>query len=162
MRKNIGAKRVFFGTDEYDVKNTPGREPLMVAQYLENCIADAAKILVEHSPEIVITHNIASCSSEHTAAAHLTHSAFRYARGKADLKELWFTCRVQSPGDVLFLSPDVLVDITKRHEMKLEALRRHKSQRINLDRVIATDKYWGMVAGAPYAEAFRTVIRCVR
>ena len=156
-----GTKRVYFGMEDYDAKNTIGREPLIVAQYLEHCIADTAKVLLEHEPEIVITHNIANCSSEHCAASHLTHNAFRRAAAKAGLKELWMTCRVQSSGDILFLSPDVLVDITKYHEMKLESLRRHKSQRIDLNRVIATDTYWGRVAGAPFAEAFRTVIRRV-
>ena len=156
-----GTKVVRFGTEDYDARNTIGREPLIVAQCLPHCIADTAKVLVEHSPEIVIAHNIANGNPEHCAAAHLTHSAFRQAAGKAGLKELWMTCRVQSPSDILFLSPDALVDITKYHEMKLEALRRHKSQRIDLERVTNTDKYWGRVAGTTYAEAFRTVIRRV-
>jgi LmbE family N-acetylglucosaminyl deacetylase len=71
----------------------------------------------------VITHNIANGNPEHCAASHLTTSAFRQAAGKAGLKELWMTCRVQSPSDILFLSPDVLVDIAKYPEMKLDALR---------------------------------------
>ncbi len=155
-----GTKRVFFGMDDYDAK-TIGREPLIVAQYLQHCIADTAKVLLEYEPEIVITHNIANSNPEHCAAAHLTHSAFRHAAARAGLRELWMTCRVQSPSDILFLSPNVLVDVAKYHDMKLESLRRHRSQRIDLNRVIATDAYWGRVAGAPYAEAFRTVVRRV-
>ncbi|MEW6355823.1 MAG: PIG-L deacetylase family protein [Planctomycetota bacterium] len=157
-----GSKRVFFGTDDYDVKNTPGREPLMVATYLEHCIQDVVKVLVEHEPEIVITHNIANTNPEHCAAAHLTHHAFQIARGRVELGELWFTCRVQSPGDIIRLSPDVLIDISDYHPTKWEALQRHRSQRIAWDRVRVTDEYWGKVAGVKYAEAFRTISRGMR
>jgi len=153
-----GEKRVFFGAEGYDVENTIGREPLMVAPYLAHCIEDTAQVLIEHEPEIVITHNIANCNPEHCAAAHLTHRAFLQARGRADLGELWFTCRVQSSSDIIRLSPDVLIDITDYHETKWEALQKHRSQRIAYDRVRVTDEYWGKVAGVKYAEPFRTII----
>ena len=147
-----GTKRVFFGTEEYDNRNTPGREPLIAAQYLEHCIADVAKVLAEYAPEIVITHSVGNCSAEHAAAGHLTHQAFRRARERVEIGELWFTCRVQSPGDVLVLAPDTLIDITAYHALKMEALALHRSQRIPLDRVRMTDEYWGRVAGVKHAD----------
>ena len=156
-----GQRRVFFGADGYDVSNTPGREPLIVAQYLEHCINDVAQVLVEYSPEIVMTHSVGNCNPEHCAAAHLAHSAFQTARHHADLRELWFTCRVQSSSDVLHLDPDVLVDITEHQELKVEAMRAHRSQRLPFDRVRMTDQYWGRVAGVPFAEPFRTIVRCL-
>ncbi len=82
-------------------------------------------------------------------------------RHQAGLRELWFDCRVQSSGDLLHLDPNVLVDITAQRDLKAEALRLHRSQRIDLDRVRKTDEYWGRVGGFPFAEAFRTVVRCV-
>jgi len=156
-----GEQRVFFGEKGYDAEKTIGREPLILAQYLEGCIADVTRVLVEYAPEIVMTHNIANCNPEHCAAAHLTHSAFQRARGQADLRELWFTTRVQSPGDVLFLSPDVLIDISQYRDLKVEAMRAHRSQRLPFERIEMTDRYWGRVAGVPFAEPFRTVVRCV-
>jgi LmbE family N-acetylglucosaminyl deacetylase len=158
-----GPRRVYFGTEDYDTKSLPGREPLIVAPHLKHCVADVAQVLVEHSPEIVITHSIANVNPEHCATAHLTHKAFRAAMTKADLRELWFCCRMQSPADVLFLSPNVLIDITKYYPLKVAALRAHESQvgQALLDRVRNTDEYWGRVAGAEVAEAFQTVIRCV-
>ena len=86
-------------------------------------------------------------------------AAAKPARSKVPASELWFTCRVQSPSDVLFLAPDVLIDITEYHDIKFEALSLHKSQRIPLDRVNQTDAYWGKVAGVKYAEAFKLILR---
>lgn len=157
-----GEKRVFFGTKGFDDARAGGREALIVASYLDNCVQDVADVIARYSPEIVMTHNIANCNPEHCAAAHLVHRAFSVARNRAAVGELWFTCRVQSPSDVLFLSPDTLVDITNYHEVKLEALRRHKSQRISLDRVRVTDEYWGKVAGVKYAEPFKLILRGAR
>ncbi len=156
-----GERRVFFGTGGYDVAATPGREPLIVAQYLEHCIQDVTQVLIEYSPEIVMTHSVGNCNAEHCAAAHLAHSAFQRARHQADLRELWFTCRMQSPSDVLLLTPDVLIDITAYQELKVAAMQAHRSQRLPLDRVRMTDQYWGRVAGVPFAEPFRTVVRNV-
>ena len=156
-----GPRRIYFGADAYDAKRLPGREPLIAAQYLQHCIDDVAGVLIEQAPEIVITHSIANTNPEHCAAAHLTQKAFRAAMRRADLRELWFCCRMQSPSDVLFLSPNVLIDVTDYYPLKVEALRAHQSQNVPLDCVRNTDEYWGRVAGAEVAEAFRTVIRCV-
>jgi LmbE family N-acetylglucosaminyl deacetylase len=153
-----GPRRVYFGTDDYDIKSLPGREPLIAAPYLRHCVDDVARLLDEVAPDIVITHSIANVNPEHIAAAHLTQKAFRGARAP---RELWFCCRVQSPGDVMFLSPDVLIDITPWYPLKVASLRAHSSQNVALDRVRNTDEYWGRVAGAEVAEAFRTVIRRV-
>jgi len=158
-----GTKRVFFGMDDYDARSLSGREPLLVAPTLDHCIADAAKVISDHAPEIVMTHNIGSTNFEHSAAAHLTHHAFLRARSRAEVGELWFTCRVQSPTDVLYLSPDVLIDTTEYHEIKRVALSKHKSQRIPYERWRMTDEYWGVkVAGVKYAEVFRSVARGMR
>ncbi|MDD4870845.1 MAG: PIG-L family deacetylase [Kiritimatiellae bacterium] len=154
-----GTKRVFFGTKEYEEDKARGREALVVTPYLDNCINDVAKVILDHSPEIIMTHSISNCNPEHCAAAHLVHNAFLRIKSKIPDSELWFTCRVQSPSDVLFLSPDVLIDTTKYHDAKFEALRRHKSQRIPLDRVMTTDEYWGKVAGVKYAEPFKIILR---
>ena len=78
-----GTRRVFFGTDGYDLGVAPGREPLVVAQYLEHCIEDVAGVLAAYAPETVITHSVGNCSAEHCAAAHLTHAAFQRARARA-------------------------------------------------------------------------------
>lgn len=155
-----GERRVFFGQPDYDV-NTIGREPLIVAQYLEHCIHGVGQVLIDHAPEIVMTHSVGNCNPEHCAAAHLTHSAFQTARHQAPLRELWFTTRVQSAGDILHLDPDVLIDITPYRDLKVQALQAHRSQRIPFDRVEMTDRYWGRVAGTTFAEPFRTVVRSV-
>ena len=77
------------------------------------------------------------------------------------MRELWFGCRLQGPDHILFVSPDVLVDITEQFSTKLEAIRAHKSQRISLDRFTMIAEHWGNVAGVKYAEAFRSAFRCL-
>jgi LmbE family N-acetylglucosaminyl deacetylase len=164
-----GARRVYLGEDGFDSQSLPGRESLILAPYLRHCIEDVAHLLSEYAPEIVITHSIADADPEHSAAAHLTYSAFRAAMRKAGLRELWFTCRVGSPDDVLFLEPDVLIDITTCYALKTEALLAHFTRprhedwdpRVPLERVRKTDVYWGRVAGVEVAEPFRTAVRCV-
>lgn len=156
-----GTRRVFFGEPAYDAGDPPGREPLIVAQYLSQCIGDVAQVLADHAPEIVITHSVGNCNAEHCAAGHLAHSAFQEARHRAPLQELWFDTRVQSSSDLLHLDPDVLIDITPYRDQKVQALEAHRSQRIPFDRVENTDRYWGRVAGTTFAEGFRTVVRVV-
>lgn len=156
-----GEKRVFYGTPDYELNVAPGREPLIVAQYLSHCIEDVARVLVDHAPEIVIAHSVGNQNAEHCAAGHLTHAAFLRARSQAPLQELWFTTRVQGATDILHLDPDVLVDITPYRDRKVRALECHRSQRLPFDRIRQTDEYWGRVAGTPFAESFRTIVRCV-
>lgn len=156
-----GEKRVYFGTPEYDLSVAPGKEPLVTAQYLAPCIADVARLLAEYAPEIVMTHSVGNCNPEHCAAGHLTFTAFQWAKAEAGLGELWMTTRVQSAGDVLHLDPDVLVDITPYRDLKVQAMECHRSQRLPFERIRQTDEYWGRVAGAAFAEPFRTVARGV-
>lgn len=59
----------------------------------------------------------------------------------------------------MFLSPDVLIDISAHHDLKLDSLRAHRSQRIPVENVCNTGAYWGRVAGAPVAEAFKIIRR---
>ena len=66
--------------------------------FTDPLIDDVSGLLVEHAPEIVITHSIANPNPEHCAAAHLTQKAFRAAMRRADLRELWFCCRMQRHG----------------------------------------------------------------
>ena len=156
-----GSERVFFGREGYDNDNAPGREPLILAQTMSHCVQDVTDLMVEYAPEVVIAHNITEPSAEHRAAAALTYRAFRAARNQADIRELWFSCRLQGPDHILFVCPDVLVDITEQFSTKLEAIRAHRSQRISLERFTMIAEHWGQVAGVKYAEAFRTVFRCI-
>lgn len=154
-----GTRRVYLGTDAYDEKNLPGREPLLLAAGLAHCTEEVARLLVEYAPEIVITHSLIEQSGEHCAAARLTRRAFQMARRRARLRELWYACRVQDPADVAYLCPNVIVDITPYEAIKQEALRLHKSQRLNLERIRASDAYWAQGAGFAFAEAFQAEVR---
>ena len=154
--------RVFFGTPEYDQTELPGREPLVAAPYLDHCVRDVADVLVKYSPDIVITHSIANCNPEHCAAAHLTYNAFRIAVRETELGALWFNASRQGTGDVLMLSPDIVIDITNYIEIKREAMARHVSQGLvggAIEELVRSQgEWWGRVAGVKRAEAFKTVM----
>ena len=109
-----------------------------------------------------MAHSIANCNPEHCAAAHLTYNAFRAAMRETELGALWFNARRQSPGDVLLLPPDIVIDITDYIESKKEAMARHASQGLAEgvfeNRVRLQGEWWGRVAGVKRAEAFKTVL----
>ena len=88
--------------------------------------------------------------------------AFLEITCKVPLGALWFNARRQGAGDVLMLSPDILIDITDYIEIKREAMARHVSQGLVggafEERVRSQGEWWGSVAGVKRTEAFKTVM----
>ena len=119
-------------------------------------------LLAEYSPEIVVTHSIANTNPEHCSVSHLTFSAFRIAMGESELGALWFNARRQSSGDVLALSPDIVIEISDYVDIKREAMGRHVSQGLLgsavEERIRFQGEWWGRTVGVQRAEAFKTVV----
>jgi bacillithiol biosynthesis deacetylase BshB1 len=118
-------------------------------------------------PEVVLTHTAEDCHPDHVAAAAITRGAVLLSRVvKIDLPHEPFR-----PGPVYAylcshlkqaFRPTFLIPLAEEDfEAKLAALRAYESQfaqhepnRGVIEMLANRMRYWGGLAGAPYAEAF--------
>ncbi len=158
-----GQELVFLGDAGYDTQHPAGTQPLAAAPSHPACLRRMRQVLEKYEPQIVITHNFSS-GFEHACAASVVNHAFNQAvREGVKLEQLWMPTQVRhGTGDAdlrMFLSPNVVIDVTDQWTDKLKALRAHRSQRVedSIKKVEIIGRYWGLVRGTRYAEPFYTL-----
>jgi bacillithiol biosynthesis deacetylase BshB1 len=158
IRENLGFRDGFFQNDE--------------AHQLE-----VIKIIRKYRPNVVIANAPSDRHPDHGRASALVSEAAFYAglRKIETFDEQGNPQEAWRPGNVLFyiqfwsLKPDVFVDITPFMNLKIEAIKAHKSQFHNpnsgepetvisskhfLDNISERASDWGRLSGCRFAEAF--------
>lgn len=105
-------------------------------------------IISDFKPDILYTHTIRDRHQDHRNIAKATFSAAR------KLKRI-LTC--ETPATQSSFSPTLYTNISETLEVKLNALKLHKSQlgkTINLEEVTCVARFRGSQIGVKYAEAF--------
>lgn len=135
---------------------------------------ELAILIRELRPDILCSHSLFDINPDHRAAALLASDARHFARlarinldGESHNVTARFSIQPvmrEFQGTALF-EPDVLVDISDVFEVKMEALREHKTQieanpeHMELAEVRA--RHFGQLCAVRYAEAFRSELRPV-
>jgi len=135
----------------------------------ERCF-DIAKVIREHQPEIIITHDPSDGHSHHTRTFELVRNALSIAVTDVAVKDQT-TRELESLPRVLLMGglscskfiPHFYIDVTGVHWKKMLALEKHKSQIrtyrdrcLSLPSMVATmDQFMGMKCGVHFAEGFR-------
>lgn len=129
---------------------------------------EIARIIRLHQPDIVFTHDpwkLYQSHPDHRAAGFLAMDAVIAARDHLyypdHLVQGLKTCRVKEVYLFGTDHPDFRVDISETIEIKLQAVRRHKSQGLTApevqDRIRNRAREVGAVAGCAYAETFKRI-----
>jgi LmbE family N-acetylglucosaminyl deacetylase len=129
------------------------------------------KLISEHRPDTVYTHNISDINHDHRITAEATLIACR-PKPESSVKELYFY-EVPSSTDWTFsqvqpvFQPTTYVDVSDFVETKKTALARYSTETYefpdarSIEAMTTLAKYRGFQVGFPYAEAFRLVFsRC--
>lgn len=129
----IGRKMVYYGTEQYDAYDPPGRPLIPIATYIDKEVDFVYELLKKYQPEIVITHTLGGEKMDHGNAAYLIYLAFKKAmEQKIPVGKLWMTVNgwfldkdAQKNGRG---KPDVHIDVKDYLKTKYEALNKHISQ----------------------------------
>jgi len=156
-----GAPELFVRLDfkPFDLSDYPsaGRDkpPLVCAPDMPECVDELADIMVKYEPELILTHCTSEQNAEHWSACMLTLKAYRQACERVSLGNLysWY----YDTNFTLLYTEDVFVDISDYIGVKLEMLRKHVSQGMDVPEPGACfqDRIWGASIGVRYAERFR-------
>lgn len=133
---------------------------------------ELATLIRELRPDILCSHSLLDINPDHRAAALLASDARHFARLvkinlEAEPHNVTARFSLQPvirelQGTALF-EPDVLVDISDVFEVKMKALRQHKTQiEVNPEHVELAEiraRHFGQQCAVKYAEAFRSELR---
>jgi LmbE family N-acetylglucosaminyl deacetylase len=75
----IGRKMVYYGTEQYDAYDPPGKPLIPVATYMDSEVDSVVELLRKYQPEIVITHTLGGEKMDHGNTAYLIYLAFKKA-----------------------------------------------------------------------------------
>jgi bacillithiol biosynthesis deacetylase BshB1 len=128
-----------------------------------------AGMLRQLKPRVLLTHYWEDAHPDHVAASALVDAARFWAKlTKTDLPdEPHYPARIVyffSMHLRLHVQPSFVVDVTARHDAKMNALACYRSQFIAgrptapptfLDEIRARDRYWGWTIGTGYGEPLR-------
>lgn len=158
-RMNMGFSDAFFTIDEKHIR-------------------ELVRVIRHYKPRVVICNAVNDRHPDHGRASSLVSQACYYA-GLDKIKSQWVgsyqaTWRphaVYHYVQFYDIKPDILFDISKVIDKKMEAIRAHTSQFYNphskepqtlisqpafLDNIMARASYYGQYIGAAYAEGFTT------
>jgi LmbE family N-acetylglucosaminyl deacetylase len=141
----LGAKLIMVHGDRQGrVEDVPMHE--LVGRY--------DKIVAEVNPDLVLTHSSSDLHWDHGLVNRATISALR--RAPCDLLAFTSSYELNAHSRVL---GTCFADITKSVEVKLEAIRKHKTQlpKLSLDSTLDLARAMGRICGVEYAEAFEVL-----
>ncbi|MES2005601.1 MAG: PIG-L family deacetylase [Bacteroidota bacterium] len=129
----IGRKMVYYGSEEYQQYDPPGRPLIPIATYMDKEVDFVCSLLEKYQPEIVITHTMGGEKMDHGNAGYMIYLAFKRAMEKSiPVGKLWMTVNgwlldktAQTNGRG---KPDVQVNVKDFIETKYKALNKHVSQ----------------------------------
>jgi LmbE family N-acetylglucosaminyl deacetylase len=135
----IGRKLVYYGTEQYDAFDPPGRPLIPIATYMDDEVDSVYQLLVKYQPEIVITHTLGGEKMDHGNTAYLIYLAFKKAmQNNVPVGKLWMVVNgwlldkdAQKSGRG---EPDVHIDVKNYLKTKYTALNKHISQNGGLGR----------------------------
>lgn len=134
--------------------NQPDRQ--IVAS--ERLIQELRKILLDFSPDIIITHWEQDSHPDHVHCHKAIQAAIIATAGQSGTIRLFLQCDTYlGTGRTELFFPEIYVDVSKVWPEKLQAIRRHASQEPEHYVEIVEHQCWlhGARARVRYAEGFR-------
>lgn len=129
----LGRKMVYYGTEQYNAYEPPGRQLVPVATYIDSEVDTIVEMLKKYRPEIVITHTLGGEKMDHGNVAYMIYLAVKKAmQQNAFTGKLWMSVNgwfldpvAQKNGKG---QPDVHIDVKDYLKTKYTAINKHISQ----------------------------------
>jgi LmbE family N-acetylglucosaminyl deacetylase len=129
----LGRKMVYYGTDQYNAYDPPGRQLVPIATYIDSEVDTIVEMLKKYQPEIVITHTLGGEKMDHGNVAYMIYLAVKKAMEQNAFKgKLWMSVNgwfldpvAQKNGKG---QPDVHIKVKDFLKTKYTALNKHISQ----------------------------------
>jgi len=139
----------------YVMEELPGREFLCTAHQCAAALEGVCDFLREQDAQVILAHSPDDAHEEHYATACLVYEAVRRLREEGGSPKL-YAWEPGSRGAMVAFAPTHCVDITSTMAVKREALEVFRSQGLRAlrDENEGQSARWGVLIGAPYAEAF--------
>lgn len=135
----IGRKMVYYGEEQYQQYDPPGRQLVPVATYINSEVDSVVDLLIKFKPDIIITHTLGGEKMDHGNVAYMVYLAVKKAMETNVFKgKLWMSVNgwfldgvAQKNGKG---KPDVRIDVKDYLKTKYTALNKHVSQNGGLGR----------------------------
>ncbi|HUQ66551.1 MAG TPA: PIG-L family deacetylase [Flavitalea sp.] len=129
----LGRKMVYYGTEQYNEYDPPGRQLVPIATYMDSEVDSIVELLIKYKPEIIITHTLGGEKMDHGNVAYMIYLAVKKAMQQNQFKgKLWMSVNgwfldavAQKNGKG---HADIHIDVKDYVKIKYTALNKHVSQ----------------------------------